>query len=139
MQPFSYKKKNKNHDAYYQCIQCQAKIKSKYELSKHLCYAPIPELKPAIANDKLYVYDLEAYQKAVVSSTGRELHQHEINLVCVRSIYSNDFRKCYATIPEFMEELLSNELFNGAILLAHNGGAYDFKFILQYLETNLIP
>ena len=30
-------------------------------------------------------------------------------------------------------------IFRGSIILAHNGGAYDCKFILQYIECNLIP
>ena len=38
-----------------------------------------------------------------------------------------------------MQELLSNPIFRGGIILAHNGGAYDCKFILQYLEHHLIP
>ena len=37
-----------------------------------------------------------------------------------------------------MEGLLSNPIFRGGVILAHNGGAYDCKFILQYLEYHLI-
>ena len=37
-----------------------------------------------------------------------------------------------------MQELLLNPIFRGGIILAHNGGAYDCKFILQYLEYHLI-
>ena len=37
-----------------------------------------------------------------------------------------------------MEELLSDPISRGSTILAHNGGAYDCKFILQYLEHNLI-
>ena len=38
-----------------------------------------------------------------------------------------------------MEELFTNPIFRGGVILAHNGGAYDCKFILQYLEHHLIP
>ena len=38
-----------------------------------------------------------------------------------------------------MEELLTNPIFRGGVILAHNGGAYDCKFILQYLEHHFIP
>ena len=36
-------------------------------------------------------------------------------------------------------KLLSDPIFRGSTILAHNGGAYDCKFILQYLEHHLIP
>ena len=53
-------------------------------------------------------------------------------------MYNNSYRGCFATVAEFMEELLSDPIFRGSTILAHNGGAYDCKFILQYLEHNLI-
>jgi len=31
------------------------------------------------------------------------------------------------------------QFFRGSVILAHNGGAYDCKFLLQYIEYNLIP
>ena len=51
----------------------------------------------------------------------------------------NDSEEESGTITDFMIELLPDPMFRGCIILAHNGGAYDCKFILQYLEENLIP
>jgi len=138
-QQFQHTKETKNAKACYQCKLCQSKITHKYLLSNHLCYTPIPELKPPIANQKIFVFDLEAYQRIVEKQDRSELHVHEANLVCIRNVYSNDYRMYFRTIADFMNEILNNPIFHGSVILAHNGGSYDCQFIIQYLEANLIP
>jgi hypothetical protein len=106
------------------------------EINYHLCYTPIPEIKPPIDENKLFVFDVEATQKQIEDDEG--LYIHNCNLVCIRSVYNQSYRASFTTITDFMEALLSDPIFRGSIILAHNGGAYDCKFILQYLEYHLI-
>ena len=75
-QPFNFQK-DKTGKWVYKCTLCNAKIYNKHYLPNHLCYTPIPELKAPIANDKLFVFDLEAYQKLVQKQVNSELHVHE--------------------------------------------------------------
>jgi hypothetical protein len=137
-QPFNYNK-DKTSKWFNQCTLCHAKIYNKHYLPNHLCYTPIPELKTPIVNAKLFVFDLEAYQKLVEKQVNTELHVHGASPVCIRNIYSNDYRKHFHTIANFMAEILHNPIFHGAVILAHNGVSYDCQFILQYMEENLIP
>ena len=80
---------------------------------------------------------MEATQKQL--DDDEALYIHNCNLICIRSVYNQICRAAFHSISEFMEELLSNPIFRGGVILAHNGGAYDCKFILQYLEYHLIP
>jgi hypothetical protein len=50
---------------------------------------------------------------------------HYCNLIFIRSVYNQTCRAAFHSISEFMEELLSNPIFRGGVILAHNGGAYD--------------
>jgi hypothetical protein len=129
-QPFTYDGKKKH----FSCNLCRSIIEHDSELNTHLCYTPIPEIK--IEDNKIFVFDLEATQKQLEDD--ESLYIHNCNLICIRSVYNHNYRRSFTTITDFMQELLSNPIFGGAIILAHNGGAYDCKFILQYLEYHLI-
>ena len=120
----------------YKCNLCFETMQHHSQLNFHRCYSPILDLKDPIDEDKIFVFDLEATQKQLEDE--QCLYIHNCNLVCIRSVYSNAYRGCFSTVTEFMEELLSDPIFRGSTILAHNGGAYDCKFILQYLEHNLI-
>ena len=114
------------------CQLCYATMKHHSQLNHHLCYTPIPELKVPIDENKLFVFDVEATQKQL--DDDEYLYIHNCNLICIRSVYNQSYRASFTTITDFMQELLSDPIFRGGIILAHNGGAYDCKFILQYLE-----
>ena len=107
------------------------------ELNYHRCYSPIPQIKPPIDTNKIFVFDVEATQKQIENDEA--LYIHNCNLICIRTVYNSNYRSSFTNISDFMQELLSNPIFRGGIILAHNGGAYDCKFILQYLEHHLIP
>ena len=102
------------------------------QLNHHLCYTPIPEIQTPIDENKIFVFDVEATQKQL--DDDEALYIHNCNLICIRSVYNQTYRQSFTTITDFMQELLSNTIFRGGLILAHNGGAYDCKFILQYLE-----
>ena len=129
-----------HYDTYRQqfiCQICYQAINSTNDLNTHHCYAPIPEIDSPLDENKLFVFDVEATQHQVEDDEG--LYIHNCNLICIRSVYHQNYRQSFTTISDFMQELLSNPIFRGSIILAHNGGAYDCKFILQYIECNLIP
>jgi hypothetical protein len=131
--PFKYDIQRKQ----YLCQLCYQYVDSSNNLNTHRCYAPIPEIEPPMDENKLFVFDVEATQHQVEDDEG--LYIHNCNLICIRSVYNLHYRQSFTTITDFMQELLSNPIFAGAIILAHNGGAYDCKFILQYIERHLIP
>jgi hypothetical protein len=106
------------------CQLCSEKLEHHSQLNHHSCYTPIPELKVPTDENKIFVFDVEATQKKL--DDDEALYIHNCNLICNRLVYNQS---------DFMQELLSNPFFRGGIILAHNGGAYDCKFI----PFNLIP
>jgi len=126
--------KEKNTDNGYQCSHCYCK--EIIDVNFHQCYSPYPDTPVILKEEKLFVFDIEAAQEQ--SEENENLYIHRTNLVCLRSVYSNNIREEFDTIDQFVNFILHEPIFKGSVILAHNGGSYDCQFILQYLEKNLI-
>jgi len=120
----------------YKCNLCYAKVN---DFNNHQCYATYKPIQPPMNANKLFVFDVEARQDLWKEEVQSKKYLHTVNLVCIRSVYSEEYSEKFLSIDLFLEELLSNKIFHGATILAHNGGSYDCQFILQYLEKNNIP
>lgn len=99
----------------------------------HKCYFQPPKPKEAIPNDKLFVLDIESMQYETMFDSNKLVH--ECVLVCVRNMYNADVRFECKTIKEFLHACQHQEMFYNTTFLAHNGGGYDYQFIVQELEA----
>lgn len=118
-------------------------------LEKHKCCIPlptsvpekpIPELQAEAEHPNLWVYDIESAQVPCEDTDREELYIHIPNCICLRPVYLEGIEDKFY-FPEkdtFVEFLLREKRFEGATIYAHNGGAYDHQFVLQYLEKNCI-
>jgi len=139
---FDYDKKKGN----YICKLCKKKEIEACEKQYHQCYMPHPDNgKKKLSGDevdidKYFVFDLECAQElSEISYNGGTRFKHHCTLICVRAMYDKTkYRKSFDTVALFMEELMTNEIFEKGTLFAHNGGAYDFQFLVQYMEQNQI-
>jgi hypothetical protein len=134
------KKSNK-----YICNLCRKKDILELERQTHLCYMPNPETAKRqyggenINVNKYFVFDLECAQNHIESTDGITKLRHYCTLICVRAMYDKSYyANAFETLESFVEELITNEKFDKATLFAHNGGSYDFQFLVQYLEQNQI-
>lgn len=124
------------------------------EASTHKCYILPPMIKDSIPNDKLYVYDIEAMQFQVGELiqgnrlTPLNAYQHQCNLVCLRPMYETHDeeplvraaqRLTFEDIDVFCDHIFNSPEFEGAVIIAHNGGGYDHQYVLQYCEKRSIP
>ena len=154
-QPTTYqfypvRKRNRQEEDRVTCKLCKVKLLASLR-KEHMCFIPLPKLFPeeepevnmAELNNKhrLFVYDIETMQNAVVGTNGEismERYLHRCNCVCVREVYGT-YRRTFPTMDSFCEELLGNPCFLGSILLAHNGGSFDHQFVVYYLEKHCLP
>ena len=147
---FPVRKRGRNEEDMVMCRLCKSKILATLR-KDHMCFIPLPKPFPEEApgvdmmelNEKhrLFVYDIETMQNAVVNAEGEismERYLHRCNCVCVREVYG-PYRRTFATMDSFCEELLGNPCFLGSILLAHNGGSFDHQFVVYYLEKHCLP
>ena len=121
---------------HYKCNLCYACVTN---FNAHQCYATYKPIQPPMNENKLFVFDVEARQDLWKQDDHSKKYLHTVNLVCIRSVYTEEYSEKFPTIDSFLVELLSNKIFHGCTILAHNGGSYDCQFILQYLEKNNIP
>lgn len=116
------------------CVQCKTcmNIVPLNYFNYHDCYMKARKPKERLADDKIFVYDIESmqtYDKFI------DQHIHECILVCLRAVY-DDRRWKFESIPEFVRFLIDNKEMHGSTILAHNGGGYDHQFVLRYLEDS---
>jgi hypothetical protein len=140
---------NANHDGEnYVCSVCK-EVVVKECLKDHRCYIPlpksvpekeIPELKPEPEHPNLWVYDIESAQIRSHEVEDRR-YVHVPNCICLRPVYmeGDEDRFYFGDMKSFCEFLLGEKRLYGATIFAHNGGAYDHQFIIQYLEQNCLP
>lgn len=122
------------------CSVCKTKV-SKYHYNDHRCMMPLKKhvTKDIIPEEKIYVMDIESMQyrwTPMCKETFYEL-KHECILVCQKSVYGNT-QVSFPTMSAYMEYILSAPEMRGATILAHNGGAYDYQFIIRYCEDNML-
>ena len=131
---FDYDKKKGK----YICKLCKKKEIEACEKQCHQCYMPHPDNgKKKLSGDeedihKYFVFDLECAQESTEKShNGGTRFKHHCTLICVRAMYDKTkYAKSFDTVESFIEELMTNEIFEKGTLFAHNGGAYDFQFLV---------
>ena len=136
---FEYNKKKE----WYTCKLCQKKEIKANERQEHQCYMPHPDSGKIKYNGedvdihKYFVFDMECAQDLSETNPNSVRLKHHCTLICIRSMYDkSEYAKSFESLESFVEELITNEIFEKATLFAHNGGAYDFQFILHYMEQN---
>jgi hypothetical protein len=122
---------NKVSEHNYFCNVCGEEGSYNTFAFKHRCYFKKPEAKDPIANEKLFVLDIESLQEPTI--TGSKF-VHELVLMCVRNVYDDNTRKEYKTMEAFVDECMNETTYQNATFIAHNGGGYDYQFVLKCLE-----
>lgn len=115
------------------CTICND-IAPKYYYNEHKCYMKAKKPKEILADNKIFVYDIESTQK--LDATIQQ-YVHSVNLVCLKAVYDDRQWRFY-NIPDFVKFLLDNKEMHGSTIFAHNGGGYDHQFVLRYMEDNSI-
>ena len=123
---------------WYVCRLCQKKEIKANERQDHQCYMPHPDSGKTNYNGedvdihKYFVFDMECAQDLSETKPNGIRFKHHCTLICIRSMYDKTkYAKSFESLEGFVEELITNEIFDKATLFAHNGGAYDFLFILN--------
>jgi hypothetical protein len=106
----------------------------------HFCYIKTNKKKDKLKNEQLYVLDIESIQ---IQGEG-QLSIHKDILVCIMNLYNYEEKYQYETIEQFLDDCVLNQRFAKCTFIAHNGGGYDYLFLLQILEKrdyqyNIIP
>lgn len=135
-----------HHIQYYQkfiCSCCKDEVEPA-DIGTHLCYIPIPKIKDKIEDSDLWVYDIEAMQFSVGAliqgdrETPLNAFQHQCNLVCLKRMYSDNEQYEFETIESFCDFIMTSDIFDNAVIIAHNGGGYDHQYVLRYCEARSI-
>lgn len=122
---------NPKYVQYVTCITCQKDVPRNH-YNAHECFMPKKKELEPLDDNSIFVLDLESLQDRE-DVTGK--HVHECILICFRAVYDNR-RWSFKTIDEFIKFLVGNKEMHGATILAHNGGGYDYQFLIQYFESN---
>jgi len=126
-------------EKYYElvCNLCEMIVDSVHD---HLCYIQKPDLKGAIPDDSLWVYDIEAQQNPIQLTTGKQLtvYEHEVIKVILYRMYGEEKFE-FSTKEEFCAFIHTSPLLDDATILAHNGGGYDHQYVLTYAELHSLP
>jgi hypothetical protein len=125
----------------YECTVC-GYVGTHLDLSyQHRCYFVKPEPKEIIQESKLFVLDIESLQRYDATA---DKYAHECVLMCFRNVYNADLKYEVTNIAEFIHMLRSFPEFEQATFIAHNGGGYDYQFIIaecekSNIEFNFVP
>ena len=96
---------------------------------QHRCYFAKPDKKEPIKDEKLFVLDIESLQVPVQGKL-----VHEFVLMCLRGVYDDSVRLEFTSVRSFIEACQNDPRFESATLIAHNGGGYDYQFLISELE-----
>lgn len=115
-----------------QCTTCNRKC-AKFYFNRHVCKMWPKEEKGKIPDDKIYVWDIEAQQ-----NNNAEIHQavHELNYSNLRSYATPEWNMDFYSVDDFILYLITEPAMKGTTIVAHNGGGYDYQFVVRFLEEN---
>jgi hypothetical protein len=125
---------NKVSERVYECKICKQVDTFDTFSYKHRCYFQKPVAKDRIDNSKLFVLDIESYQTICEANVNK--YYHEFVVMCVRSVYDSTIRFEFNSVADFVSNCLENPQFKDATMIAHNGGGYDYQFLLKHMEAN---
>lgn len=131
------------------CHPCQ-----KFQLPGHLCYIQVDKSKP-MEKDFVYIFfDFESRQDENLDDDSN-INLHKVNLCvsqqfCWECIDGKSCGNCMHRMRVFKENpvkqlvdyiLEVRKKFKKVVVIAHNGGGYDYIFILKYIldSTKFIP
>jgi hypothetical protein len=123
---------NKVSEHVYQCTVCDQFGSFKCFAHKHRCYFKVPKPKTPVDNTKLFVLDIEGMQ---VFHRDKRKYEHQFVLLCVRNVYDETIKKEYFTTKEFIDDCNSNPIYKDAVMIAHNGGGYDYQYFVREMEA----
>lgn len=117
------------------CIYCSEHV-PQAQFIHHRCHiSPRPPPKEPKNPSSFYVYDIEAAQ---VFNGERGVTYHVCNMLVFRKMYPETAEerngKMFENEYDFMDHLMNGPEYENAVIIAHNGGAYDHHFIVRYLE-----
>jgi hypothetical protein len=116
----------------YDCRVCGEKQRAIDFSCHHRCYMKAPSPKEKISNEKLFVMDIESMQ--IPSEYNPNKMVHICVLLCVQAMYDVSIRLEFETIEAFLLAMSTDPRFVNATFLAHNGGGYDYQFLITELE-----
>lgn len=114
-----------------ECKVCNCKVPRNH-YNKHECYMPTKVKKDPLDTTKIFVLDLEAFQD---KDPATNKYLHECNLGYIMAVY-DDREWTFPDMGSLVRFLLDNEFMHGSVFWAHNGGGYDYQFLIRYLEDN---
>jgi len=117
----------------YKCNICRVTGPIDIFAHNHTCKMTKPDPIPVIANERLFALDIES--KQIPDSSGKLVHR--CVLICIKPLYSDEVYR-YTTFEEFLTFCMSSELnrFRNGVFIAHNGGGYDYQFLITELEKS---
>jgi hypothetical protein len=134
----AFQRKVKIHDKFPKLVGFQQKRKCQLcglvtQDECHTCYIPPSKIPSPIANNKLWVLDIEASQEICSASDG-EKYAHTPVLICLMNMYEEGTttRLEFYSELEFLQHLqLEPKTFDGCTFVAHNGGGYDYQHFVR--------
>lgn len=121
------------------CNICYKKLPYEECGYDHECSIHIPKVSEPIPDELIYVLDMEAMQDYVPADEirgGKPKYQHTCVLVCLQNVYTGA-RAEFTTISDFVDYVLLDHM-KGTTILAHNGGGYDYQFLVIEFERREI-
>jgi hypothetical protein len=122
-----YKRKEEH---IYNCKLCGKEFYSDTLHKNHICTINFNNQSKEIKDTQIFCLDIESCQDISDSK-----YEHKCVLICVKQVYSENIKFQFRTMEEFCIFIEGNEnFFHKAIFLAHNGGGYDYHFLVVELE-----
>lgn len=130
-----------------QCIKCGEDVAENH-YNTHQCYMPAKKLKPKLADESLYVYDIEALQELCARTDAKKAakdslsnasqYVHEAYLLVLMCMYDVNKYWVFTDVDTFCDFILTSPLLKDSTVLGHNAGGYDNTFLISYLERNAV-
>ena len=112
------------------CKICSTFLPEKYQSIEHVCYMKPQKIKDYIPDSRLFVLDIESMQQELEP----EIWVHQCILLCVQNMYDDTKKKEYTDEKNFITDFMEDPFFENATFIAHNGGGYDYQFLIRVLD-----
>ena len=139
------------------CNACNDQLPFRDCYYNHVCRMKTPKSKDPIEKSRLFVLDIESMplpiqretilvedgdQSNIAKKRRREndtkMFAHECVLLCVKNMYDDNVKYEFTKIKQFTDLCISTNVLDNAVVLAHNGGGFDYQFILKQCDKEKI-